>query len=129
MVGGGDHDCLGLLILDEVEHAAEGLVVGKHLVDLGSGIVVVAGVVNTRPFNHEEETLVAVACSFAQRLHSSLGHFVQRRVLVVLVATVNLVRDVGVGEETKHREVDLGTALETIKASAVRNIVKAVLAG
>ena len=115
MVGGGDHDCLGLLILDEVEHAAEGLVVGKHLVDLGSGIVVVAGVVNTRTFNHEEETLVLT--TGAEDVNGLEGHvletgLIKSRLLVTsggerlvqilaLDVAVEPLGHVGGGEDTK----------------------------
>jgi hypothetical protein len=129
VVGSRHHDCLGLLVLDEVEHAAEGPVVGKHLVHLRSGVVVVACVINARAFNHQEEALVTVAGRTAQRVHGSLGHLVQRGVLVVLVAAVDLVRDVAVGEEAQHGELDVGAKLQVAEGGAVGDVVEAVFAG
>jgi hypothetical protein len=98
-------------------------------VNLGSGIVVMACMVDATTFNHEEEALVAVARGIAQRLHSSLGHLLQTRVHVVLIVAINLVWNICFREKPKHREVQRIPSLQVVKSSAIGNVVVSILLG
>lgn len=126
MVAGADHDALGAVVLEEVKDTGKGLVVCQNLVNLGSRVVAVAGVVNPASLNHEEETFLAVLRSGTQSLQSGPRHLVKGRIDVALVPPVDFVGNVGIGKETKQRELDGAAQTEAIEVLAAVNVVEAV---
>lgn len=93
--------------------------------DLSGWVVGVAGVVDPAALDHQEEALLAVLRSRTQGSHGCPGHLVKRRVDVVLVPSVDLVRNIRVGEEAKHRELHGAAQVEPVEIGAAVNVVEA----
>ena len=82
---------------------------------MGSGIVIVAGVVDPASLNHEEEALVTVLGGIFESTKGSLCHFFERRVFVLDVSAVNLKRNVSRSEEAQQRKLDGRGKLEVVE--------------
>lgn len=127
MVAGADHKTFSVVLVKEVDDGLHGSVVSKDLVDLSSRVVVVASMIDSAAFNHEEEALVAVFGGIAQGAQGSLCHFLERWVLVVDVSAVNLEGDVGGSKKTEQRELDSRAEIEGVKVLARLDVVPTVL--
>ena len=82
------------------EDACEGFVVCEDFVDLRGGVVGVAGVIDPRAFDHEEEAFFGGFGGVGECVEREFGHFVEGGVVCVL--TVEVVGDVFVREETEE---------------------------
>lgn len=129
MVAGSDENAFDVVLIEEVEDAGEGGIVGKDFVDLSYGIVAVTGMVDPAAFDHEEESLVAVFGGRLKRCERGSCHLVKGWVDVVHVPPVNFVGDVGGGKEAQEGKLDARAEVQTIEAFAVADIAEAVLLG
>jgi hypothetical protein len=124
VITGSDHETFRVVLFEEVDDSLHGSVIGKHLMDLSSRIVVVTSMVNSASLDHDEETLVTVLCSIAESTKSSLGHFFEGWVLVVNVSAIDFEGNVGGCEQSKQRKLD--RRAEIVKFLTGANIVPIV---
>ena len=127
MVTRGNKDALSFALLQEINNRLEGSIVLKNLVDVGGGVVVVSGMVDTATLDHEEETLVAVLSGLLEGTDGGRCHLVEARIDTVHVSAVDLEGNIAAGKETHKGEGNVLTAIETVKAEPVINVVPAVL--
>lgn len=127
VIAGGHKDGFGVGRLDEVEDCLECLVVFENLVDLGSRIVDVAGVVDAATLDHEEETLIALGGGLFQGAQSRLCHLAETGVNIIHVTSVQLEGNIGGCKEAEQGQGGLVSALEGVKGSTVTGVGPAVL--
>ena len=95
-------DAVHVVVVQKVQDASDGSVVGEHLVDLRDGVVGVAGMVDATAFDHQEEALLGLLGGPAEGGEGGPCHLVQGRIGPVLGRPVDLVRDVASGEEAEQ---------------------------
>ena len=115
--------------IEEVEDAGERFVVCHDFVDLRDRVVGVAGMIDARALDHEEETLLAVLRRGAEGVDGEVGHFVKRRVNVVLLAAIDFIGDVGRGKKTKQRELHRAAGFERVEGFAIGDVGKLIVIG
>ena len=71
VIGGNDYESLFLVLEIEVIGNLDGLIKIKHLLNVCTGIIGMAGIVNTATLHHHEETLLGL---FHHEVNGSLGN-------------------------------------------------------
>ena len=82
VIGGNDYQSLLLVLEIEVIGNLDGLVEIKHLLNVSTGVIGMAGVVDTSAFHHHEESLLGV---FHHKVYGSLGNLGKFKVTLGLV--------------------------------------------